>query len=61
KSMIPMLRYNCEKYKENMEKIDIKTEDIINAEYYSLLKIPFALLFMPLCKSFNIYEENFKY
>jgi len=45
--------------KENLEKCDIKTEDIINGEYYSLMKVPIALLFMPLCKSYGIYEENF--
>lgn len=61
KGMIPMLRYNCQKYKEYMEKINVKEEDVVNSEYYSLMKIPFALLFMPMCKSMNIYEKNFKY
>ena len=61
KGMIPIVRHNCEKYKEYMEKIKIKTDDVINSEYYTLLKLPFAVLFMPMCKSYNIYEENFKY
>ena len=59
RGMVPQLRHWCEVYKENLEKCNIKTEDIINGEYYSLMKVPIALLFMPLCKSYGIYEENF--
>ena len=61
KSMIPMLRHSCEVHKEHLEKIKVKAEDVINAEYYSLLRAPLALLFMPMCKHLNIYEQNFKY
>ena len=59
RGMIPMLRHSCDVYKENMEKLDININDVIDAEYYSLLKIPIALLFMPMCKALNMYEENF--
>ena len=59
RGMIPMLRHSCDVYKENMEKLDIDINDVIDAEYYSLLKIPIALLFMPMCKALNMYEENF--
>jgi hypothetical protein len=59
RGMVPMLRHSCDVYKENMEKLDIDINDVIDAEYYSLLKIPIALLFMPMCKSLNMYEENF--
>lgn len=59
KAMIPMLRHACEIYKDNLEKCQIKTEDLINGEYYALLKCPIALLHMPLCKSLNIYSINF--
>ena len=59
RGMIPMLRHSCDVYKENMEKLGININDVIDAEYYSLLKIPIALLFMPMCKALNMYEENF--
>jgi len=59
RGMIPMLRYNCEKYKENLEKVGITTQQIIDGEYNALLKAPIALLFMPMCKAYNMYTENF--
>ena len=59
RGMIPMLRHSCEVYKDNMDKLDINIDDVINAEYYALLKIPFALTFMPMCKALNMYDENF--
>ena len=57
--MVPMLRYNCEKYKENLEKVGITTQEIIDGKYNALLKAPIALLFMPMCKAYNMYTENF--
>ena len=57
--MIPMLRHSCEVYKDNMDKLDINIEDVINADYFALLKVPLALLFMPMCKALNMYDENF--
>lgn len=60
KGMIPMLRHSCSIYKDYMNKINLNTDKVIEAEYYSLMKVPFALLFMPMCKSLGIYEENFK-
>ena len=59
KGMIPMLRHCCSIYKNYMDKINVTVDNVIDCEYYSLLKIPFALLFMPMCKQFNILEENF--
>tara|TARA_R110002020_G_scaffold11474_1_gene43135 strand:+ start:2070 stop:2837 length:768 start_codon:yes stop_codon:yes gene_type:complete len=59
RGMIPILRHSCEKYKDNMEKLNITVDKLIDLDYYSLLKVPFALLFIPLCKSLGIYEENF--
>ena len=59
RGMVPMLRHSCEVYKDNMDKLDINIDDVINAEYYALLKIPFALTFMPMCKALNMYDENF--
>ena len=59
RGMVPQLRHWCEVYKENLEKCNIKTEDIINGDYYTLMKVPIAILFMPMCKSYGIYEENF--
>jgi hypothetical protein len=60
RGMIPQLRHSCEVHKENLEKVGVKTEDIISGDYYALMKAPIALLFMPMCKSLNIYSENFK-
>lgn len=60
RGMIPMLRHSCSIYKDYMDKVDIKVDDMINSEYYTLLKTPFALLFMPMCKSLGIYDINFK-
>ena len=59
RGMVPQLRHWCEMYKDNLEVCGIKTEDLIEGEYYSLLKAPIALLFMPMCKSYGIYSENF--
>ena len=59
KAMKPMLNHALEVYKENLEKIGITKNCILDNEYYSLLKAPIALLFMPMCKSINCYKENF--
>ena len=59
RGMTPMLRHSCDVYKENMEKLDIDINKVIDAEYFALLKVPIALLFMPMCKALNMYEENF--
>lgn len=59
KAMKPMLNHALEVYKENLEKIGITKNCILDNEYYSLLKAPIALLFMPMCKSLNCYKENF--
>ena len=34
-------------------------DDILNNDYYALLKIAFPLLYIPMCKRMGIYEENF--
>ena len=60
KGMIPMLRHACSIYKDNLDKIGVTVEQIINGDYNALLKAPIALLFMPQCKSLNMYSENFK-
>ena len=59
RGMVPMLRHSCEVYKDNMDKLGININDVINADYFALLKIPLALLFMPMCKALNMYDENF--
>jgi len=59
KQMIPMLRHSCEVYKENLEKIGVKVSDVVDGEYYSLLKLPFALLYMPMLKFYGYYDDNF--
>lgn len=59
KSMIPMLNHACEIHKEYLEMVGVNRKDIIDGDYYALLKAPFALLYLPMCKQLNILEENF--
>tara|TARA_R110002020_G_scaffold1019_10_gene5231 strand:- start:6351 stop:7121 length:771 start_codon:yes stop_codon:yes gene_type:complete len=59
KGMIPMLNHACEIHKEFLEIIGVKRESIIDGDYYALLKAPFALNYMPMCKQYGVLEENF--
>jgi hypothetical protein len=59
RGMKPQLQHSMEMYKDNMEKLGIKKEDVLDNEYYSLLKITFPLLYIPMCKRMGIYEQNF--
>ena len=59
KAMKPMLNHACEIHKEYLEIINVNRNDILDGEYYALLKAPFALLYMPMCKQLNILEHNF--
>lgn len=59
KSMIPMLNHACEIHKEYLDLINLNKQDIIDGDYYALMKTPFALLYMPMCKQLNILEQNF--
>ena len=59
RGLIPMLRHSCEVYKDNLEKIGVKVNDLLDGEYYSLLKAPFALLYMPMLKYYGYYDDNF--
>tara|TARA_B100001750_G_C15519180_1_gene609958 strand:+ start:134 stop:901 length:768 start_codon:yes stop_codon:yes gene_type:complete len=59
KAMKAQQQHALEVYKDNLEELGIKKDDVLNGEYYSLLKVPFALLYKPMCKRLNIYKENF--
>ena len=59
KAMKPILNHTLERFADNLEILNIKKDDVLNNEYYSLLKLPIAVLFMPMCKSLNCYKENF--
>jgi len=59
KSMIPMLNHACEIHKEFLELINLRKQDLLDAKYDALLKAPFALLYMPMCRQLNILEQNF--
>jgi hypothetical protein len=59
KTMIPMLNHACEVHKEYLEIIGANKQKIIDGDYYELLKAPFALLYMPMCKQLNILKDNF--
>jgi hypothetical protein len=60
KGMVSQLQYYLEQYKENLEIVGITKQQVLDNDYNALLKLPFAVLFMPMCKSFNIYDANFK-
>ena len=60
RGMKPQLQHSLEMYSDNLEKLNIKKQDVLDNEYYSLLKITFPLLYYPMCKRMGIYEENFK-
>ena len=59
KHMKSQLQYILEQYKDNLEKCNIKKQDVLDNEYDALLRLPIALNVMPLCKTFGIYSENF--
>ena len=59
KSMIPMLNHACEVHKEYLDIVGLKKQDLIDGNYYALLKAPFALLYLPMCKQLGILEQNF--
>ena len=55
----PVLEHYCELYKDNLERVGINIKSILNNHYYSLLRLPIALFYMPICRHLNCYEENF--
>jgi len=59
KHMKAQLQYILEQYKDNLEKCNIKKQDVLDNEYDALLRLPIAVNFMPLCKTLNIYDDNF--
>jgi hypothetical protein len=60
KGMKAQLQYILEQYKDNLEKCNIKKQDVLDNNYNALLRLPIAVYFIPLCKTFGIYDENFK-
>jgi len=59
KQMKPMLNHACEIHKEYLEITGINKQDILDGEYYALLKAPFALLYLPMCEQLGILKDNF--
>lgn len=55
----PMLKHYCDVYKDNMEKIGINWNGVEQRHYYTLLKLPIALYYMPLCEKLKSYSDNF--
>lgn len=55
----PVLEHYCEEYKDNMEKIGINLHGVKVRHYYTMLKLPIALYYMPLLKHLNSYSDNF--
>jgi len=49
-----------EKYKQNLEIVGISSNSVLEDDYSSLLKLPMAVLYMPMCKTLGIYDINFK-
>ena len=56
KSQLQMI---LEQYKDNLEKCGITKQQVLDNEYDALLRLPIAVYFMPLCETFNIYQDNF--
>lgn len=55
----PVLKHYCDKYKDNMEKIGINWHGVEVNHYYTLLKLPIALYYMPICEHLKSYSDNF--
>ena len=49
-----------ERFSEYLETVGINSRSVLENDYYSLLKLPMAVLYMPMCKSLGIYDINFK-
>tara|TARA_R100000963_G_C4634973_1_gene99291 strand:- start:354 stop:1118 length:765 start_codon:yes stop_codon:yes gene_type:complete len=49
-----------ERFSEYLEIVGISSKSVLENDYYSLLKLPIAVLYMPMCKSLGIYDMNFK-
>ena len=49
-----------ERFSDYLETVGISSKSVLENEYYSLLKLPIAVLYMPMCKSLGIYDINFK-
>ena len=49
-----------ERFSEYLEIVGISSKSVLENDYYSLLKLPIAILYMPMCKSLGIYDINFK-
>ena len=58
-SFEPVLEHYCEEYKDNMEKIGINLHGVKVRHYYTMLKLPIALYYMPLLKHLKSYSDNF--
>lgn len=59
KQTVGQTQYYLEMYKDNLEKIHVTPKQILDGEYTALLKAPIALLYMPICKSLGVYDQNF--
>ena len=49
-----------DRFSDHLETVGISSKSVLENEYYSLLKLPMAVLYMPMCKSLGIYDINFK-
>ena len=49
-----------ERFSDYLETVGISSKSVLENDYYSLLKLPIAVLYMPMCKSLGIYDINFK-
>ena len=49
-----------ERFSDYLETVGISSKSVLENDYYSLLKLPIAVLYMPMCKSLGIYDMNFK-
>ena len=59
KGLEAQLQYVLEQNKKYLDKCNIKKQDVLDNDYNALLRLPIAIYFMPLCETFNIYQDNF--
>ena len=59
KAFEPVLKHYCEKYKEYMDIVGINMHGVEVRHYYTMLKLPMILYYMPLCKQLKCYSDNF--
>jgi hypothetical protein len=59
KAFEPVLKHYCVKNREYMDIVGINIHGVEVRHYYTMLKLPMVLYYMPLCKQLKCYSDNF--